>query len=95
MRPYKREKFTTMVMVTAFGLGALGFSNTALAASIGKMHEVGTAKTTFVAGRSIAAPTKTRKKHTVKKVKAVKKHLNKTSSSTQATSGNGVTSITQ
>lgn len=78
MRPYKREKFTTMVMVTAFGLGALGFSNSALAATVGKMHDIGSSKTTFIENGKDVVSYKTRKKHTTKKTKLVKKHTDNT-----------------
>ena len=77
MRPYKREKFTTMVMVTAFGLGALGFSNSALAATVGKMHDIGSGKTTFIAGNANEVSYETRKKHATKKTRALKKHHQK------------------
>lgn len=94
MRPYKREKFTTMVMVTAFGLSALSFSNTALAASVGKMHDIGPSKTTFVEGSTGSESQKTRKKHSVKKAKSVKKHLNKVDVGAQKKT-EGVTTVTQ
>jgi hypothetical protein len=77
MRPYKREKFTTMVMVTAFGLGALGFSNSALAATVGKMHEIGSGKTTFIEGNVNEVSYETRKRHVTKKTRALKKHYPK------------------
>ncbi|HXK38158.1 MAG TPA: hypothetical protein VJ579_03770 [Candidatus Paceibacterota bacterium] len=76
MRPYKREKFTTMVMVTAFGLSALGFSNSALAATVGKMHDIGPGKTTFIEGSTDSVSYKTRK-HTTKKARIAKKHMGK------------------
>lgn len=63
-----------MVMVTAFGLGALGFSNSALAATVSKMHDIGSSKTTFIEGNTKSATYKTRKKHATKKHKALKKH---------------------
>ncbi len=77
MRPYKREKFTTMVMVTAFGLSALGFSNSALAATVGKMHDIGQGKTSFTEGSAETAFSKARK-HTTKKARIAKKHTSKT-----------------
>ncbi len=77
MRPYKREKFTTMVMVTAFGLGALGFSNSALAASVSKMHDIGSNKTTFIEGSSDSSLVEHRKKHPTKKARASKRNLKK------------------
>lgn len=77
MRPYKREKFTTMVMVTAFGLGALGFSNSALAATVSRMHDIGPSKTTFIEGNTKQVTYKTRKKHATKKNRTPKKHTAK------------------
>jgi HD superfamily phosphodiesterase len=77
MRPYKREKFTTMVMVTAFGLSALGFSNSALAATVGKMHDIGPGKTTFIEGNASTVSYKTRKKHATKKARTAEKHIRK------------------
>ena len=85
-----------MVMVTAFGLSAVGFGNTALAATVSKMHDIGPAKTTFVAGNGLHAATKTKKKHVVKKVKTALKHVKKVAvHSPKAAAHPAVTSVIQ